>query len=705
MYEPGEVMTGRGLNPRSTWYFILALLALPCVFALAGSSAVATGEHLPTGSSSVTTNAWQQSVYPAYPARNLTTLTIRGHVLLPGRPNPPNPLWSIVVTGTLASDGSTCLDFTTITDPSGYFTVTQELAPGNYQWRIKGGQTQANSGTVTLVPGSNSVEMGTLRMGDANGDNCTNVTDFSVLRAAFGRALGQPGYDDRADFNGDSLANISDLSLLRASYGSCGAPSICAPTPTPTPPPDPALVAPPVQLDVPTDLGSSTSFLYTGANPVQVGVVSGTIEITRVAVLRGHVYNRGMAPLPGVLVEVADHPELGHTLSRDDGAYDLVVNGGGPLVLNYTKSGYLPAERKVVTPWKDFQSVDGVVLIPLDPHVTTISALTSDPMQVARGSVISDTDGVRQDTLMFPAGTTAIITLPNGISQTLMTYHVRSTEYTIGGSGPQAMPGELPPTSGYTQASEFSVDEAIAVGAKGVGFSHPVISYIENFLQFQVGITVPVGYYDKTGARWIASDSGLVIGVLTPTGGLANLDIHGHGAPATPSELAALGVTDAERAEVALLYQPGQTLWRIMTSHFTPIDRNWGFGPPDGAASPTGTPEPEPDEDKLDCQGGSIIGCENQSLGEEIDITGVPFGLYYQSNRMPGNAAKRTLSIPLSGPTLPGSPTPRAMELEISVAGQTTATTFRLYPTSLPASPGMAWTPTVASYRGVSRSR
>jgi RHS repeat-associated protein len=679
MYKSGKEKTGGSLDLSRSGLVALALLALSCVFALSGSSTVAAGKEMSAGSSASSGVPATQK-YPASPAQPATAITIRGHVLLAGRPGPPDPRWVIVVTATLASATGTCLDFTTLTDSSGYFTVSQELAPGDYQWRIKSSQSQANSGNVTLIAGSNLIEMGTLRMGDTNGDNCSNVVDFTVLRNTFGKTLGQPGFDDRADFDGDGLVNISDLTLLRAAYGRCGAPPICTPTPTPTPPPDPASVAPPIALDVPTDLGASTSFLYSGANPIQVGVVSGTIEMTRAAVLRGYVYTRDRAPLPGVVVEVLDHPELGHTMSRADGAYDLAVNGGGPLDLSYAKSSYLPAERKAVAPWQDFRWVDDVVLIPLDPNLTTISTLSSDPMQVARGSVISDTDGARQDTLMFAAGTSAIITLPNGISQTLNTYHVRSTEYTVGDSGPDAMPGALPPTSGYTQASEFSVDEAVATGATQVGFSRPVVSYLENFLEFPVGITVPVGYYDKSEARWIASDSGLVVTVLTATGGLAGLDIHGQGTPATPAELAALGVTDPERAKLALLYQPGQSVWRILVSHFSTWDRNMGLGAPDTAESPTGTPTLEPDEDKLDCQSGSIIGCQNQSLGEQLAITGAPFGLHYQSGRMPGYGAGRTLSLPLSGPTLPGPPTPTTIEVEIAIAGQIFAYSYPAVP-------------------------
>ena len=46
------------------------------------------------------------------------------------------------------------------------------------------------------------------------------------------------------------------------------------------------------------------------------------------------------------------------------------------------------------------------------------------------------------------------------------------------------MPGELPPTSGYTYAVELSVDEAVEAGATEVRFDEPVITYVENFLDF-----------------------------------------------------------------------------------------------------------------------------------------------------------------------------------------------------------------------------
>ena len=102
-------------------------------------------------------------------------------------------------------------------------------------------------------------------------------------------------------------------------------------------PPDPAQVAPPLDQTVVTTLKAATEFLYTGANPIQTGVDTETIDIARVAVLRGKVIDRDGVALPGVAISIFNHPEFGQTLSRQDGMFDLVVNGGGPLVVQYQK--------------------------------------------------------------------------------------------------------------------------------------------------------------------------------------------------------------------------------------------------------------------------------------------------------------------------------------------------------------------------------
>ena len=119
--------------------------------------------------------------------------------------------------------------------------------------------------------------------------------------------------------------------------------------------------------------------------------------------------------------------------------------------------------------------------------------------------------------------------LPDGTSAAVNATSFRATEYTVGRNGPKAMPATLPPTSGYTYAVELSLDQALTVGAKEVRFSTPLPFYVENFLHFPVGMIVPVGYYDREKAAWIASKNGRVIKVLNIVSGVAVLDLRGTG--------------------------------------------------------------------------------------------------------------------------------------------------------------------------------
>jgi len=447
-------------------------------------------------------------------------------------------------------------------------------------------------------------------------------------------------------------------------------------------PPDPVTVAPPVDPTVATSIATATEFLYTGSNPIQTGVAPDTIEARRVAVLRGRVLTREGTNLSGVNITILYHPEFGSTMSRTDGMFDMAVNGGGLLTVNYEKEGYLPSQRQAQAPWQDYAWLPDVVMIQADSAVTTIDLSSSEPIQVAQGSQVTDEDGTRQATLLFPQGVKANITLPDGTTQTLTTMNVRATEYTVGENGPEAMPAQLPPTSGYTYAVEFSVDEAMAAGATDVRFDKPVYFYVDNFLDFPVGGIVPVGYYNRSLGLWIPSENGLIIQILSITGDMADIDVDGSGTAADITALSELNITDAERQQLAVLYLPGQSLWRVPIFHFSPWDCNWPYGPPPDATSPNQT---TPDELTIDnpCQqtGSSTIGCQNQVLGEAMDITGTPFNLHYQSDRVPGRIEAYTLKIPLSGTSVPANLT--GINLEVFVAGRSFTYSFPAAPNQI----------------------
>lgn len=435
-------------------------------------------------------------------------------------------------------------------------------------------------------------------------------------------------------------------------------------------PPDPATVAPPVDPTVTTTVGVDTEFLYTGTDPIQTGVAPGTIDPKRAAVLRGRVLDKQNNPLPGVTVSILNHPEFGQTLSRADGWFDLVVNGGGYLILSYQRTGYLPAQRQENVPWQDYVILDDVVLITRDAQATTVD-LTQPTFQVAQGSPVTDSDGTRQATLMIPPGTTAQVYNPDGSLRTVTSLTLRATEYTVGVNGPASMPAPLPPSSGYTYAVEISTDEApTKINGQDVIFDRSVPFYVDNFLNFPVGGEVPVGYYDSTKGAWIPYDNGRIIQILSISGGLAQLDVTGSGTPADAAALAALGITDEERAKLATLYPAGKSLWRVQLAHLSTWDCNWPFGPPPDAE---GSKEKSKNEDDHrpddECRAsGSVIGCESQTLGEVIPLVGTSLSLNYRSDRVPGHLSARTLNIPLSGDTIPASL--KRIEASVNVAGR-----------------------------------
>jgi RHS repeat-associated protein len=524
-------------------------------------------------------------------------------------------------------------------------TVTRDTLPPVLT--VSSPQGGATTGTDSILV-SGTVSDATTVTVSANGVN------LPVSAGAFGRNVPvSPGANTVLVVATDLATNTAKVSRAVFRTGAI--------------PPDPSTVAPALDPTVATTMAAATRFLYTGANPIQTGVAPGTISDTRVAVLKGKVTTRDGQPLSGVAVSVLDHPEFGSTYSRLDGAYDLAVNGGELLALQFTKPGHLAGQRQVEPPVQAYSRVPDLAMVPTDTAVATISF--ADPTQVAQGSSVTDSAGTRQATLIFKQGTEATMTLADGTVQPLGTVSVRATEYTVGPGGPAAMPGMLPPNSGYTYAAELSVDEAIAAGAKDVQFSQPVPMYVDNFLGVRVGLTVPAGYLDRTKAAWIPIPNGRVIKVLGVSAGLADLDITGDDVADPPATLAGIGINDAERERLATLYATGKTLWRIPLSHFTPVDANYSYQAAPGSQAPQ-NPDPKNDDSTKDpnCDKGSVIECETQTLGERIQLVGTAFSLNYRSNRTPGRAASRTLRIRLSGATI--SDSVKRIYREVYVAGR-----------------------------------
>ncbi|WP_395789238.1 RHS repeat-associated core domain-containing protein [Aquimonas sp.] len=461
-------------------------------------------------------------------------------------------------------------------------------------------------------------------------------------------------------------------------------------------PPDPAAVAPPINPTVVTDFIDANEFIGLGPTPIQVGLQPDVIERYRAAITRGRVLDEAGNPLSQVLVRVLEHPEYGYTYSRADGYYDLLVNGGGDVVLDFQKPDRLRAQRTVRTPWRDWALVDDVRLLRPDGLMTAVILGPGAPAQFAAGSAVTDEDGTRQAKVFFPAGTSATMTLPNGQQQALPVMHFRATEYTVGDAGPERIPGQLPASSAYTYAVELSADQALAAGATRVDFNQPVGLYVDNFIDFPVGEIVPAGWYDFRAGNWVASDNGRVIKLLGAAQGLAQIDIDGSGAPADAAALLELGITAEERAHLAQSYAIGAELWRTPLEHLTPWDCNWPVVPPLDVEEPTDPDfdddpnsggedddphdridDPDnPDEAEEDdttedpnCgeeqESGSIIYCQSQSLGLRVPVAGTGQSLSYRSDRTEAGTLQSRFALRLTGRSLPASLQRATVDLDI----------------------------------------
>ncbi|XP_054167929.1 teneurin-m-like [Oppia nitens] len=109
----------------------------------------------------------------------------------------------------------------------------------------------------------------------------------------------------------------------------------------------------------------------------------------RVSVIRGQVISREGNGLIGIRVSVATDPQFGFTLTRGDGWFDILVNGGGAIVLQFQRNPFHPIKRTILVPWND-------IIVMLNPVVMS-SAPTddkdsqhTDPLNTGIGIMISD---------------------------------------------------------------------------------------------------------------------------------------------------------------------------------------------------------------------------------------------------------------------------------------------------------------------------
>ncbi|KAL4631291.1 teneurin-2-like isoform X5 [Arapaima gigas] len=100
-------------------------------------------------------------------------------------------------------------------------------------------------------------------------------------------------------------------------------------------------------------VGKDSTHIIPTENPFNASLAS---------LIRGQVLTSDGTPLVGVNVSFVKYPHYGYTLTRQDGTFDLIANGGASLTLHFERAPFLSQERTVWLPWNSFYAMDTLVL-------------------------------------------------------------------------------------------------------------------------------------------------------------------------------------------------------------------------------------------------------------------------------------------------------------------------------------------------------
>ncbi|XP_066200566.1 teneurin-2 isoform X3 [Saccopteryx leptura] len=99
--------------------------------------------------------------------------------------------------------------------------------------------------------------------------------------------------------------------------------------------------------------GKDSTHIIPGDSPFNSSLVS---------LIRGQVVTTDGTPLVGVNVSFVKYPKYGYTITRQDGTFDLIANGGASLTLHFERAPFMSQERTVWLPWNSFYAMDTLVM-------------------------------------------------------------------------------------------------------------------------------------------------------------------------------------------------------------------------------------------------------------------------------------------------------------------------------------------------------
>uniref|UniRef100_A0A671L4E6 Teneurin-3 n=1 Tax=Sinocyclocheilus anshuiensis TaxID=1608454 RepID=A0A671L4E6_9TELE len=162
---------------------------------------------------------------------------------------------------------------------------------------------------------------------------------------------------DGKDNEGDGLVDCMDPDCCLQS--SCQTQTFCRGSPDPidiigqNQPGSPQQAAQSFYQQISFLIGPESTHVINGDNPFNRSLVS---------IIRGQVLTADGTPLIGVNVSFVHYPDHGFTITRQDGMYDILANGGASLTLSFERAPFLTQFHTVWIPWNVFYVMDMLVM-------------------------------------------------------------------------------------------------------------------------------------------------------------------------------------------------------------------------------------------------------------------------------------------------------------------------------------------------------
>jgi len=99
-------------------------------------------------------------------------------------------------------------------------------------------------------------------------------------------------------------------------------------------------------------VGRDSTHIIPGENPFDGG---------HACVIRGQVMTSDGTPLVGVNISFVNNPLFGYTISRQDGSFDLVTNGGISIILRFERAPFITQEHTLWLPWDRFFVMETII--------------------------------------------------------------------------------------------------------------------------------------------------------------------------------------------------------------------------------------------------------------------------------------------------------------------------------------------------------